>query len=147
MRNLLETIKFEIGYTWSSIRSTYRSIIYGIKNFIKYRNLIWNDRWYDYSFLHEILRFKLNDMKENWESAHYVGSEYELKLLEELVQILDTIESIENGTLVKGDFEIDNLYQDFGEKLFTINMMHKVDSEFDNGEHISSGSPIRRLWD
>ncbi len=75
---------FEITYFFKNIRINFYSFFDSLSNFWKYRSLIWNDRWYDHSFLHHILRFKLNDMAENWSDAHYVGCEYEEKTLKEL---------------------------------------------------------------
>lgn len=48
----------------------------GIKNFWKYRKVIWNDRWYDYQPIFNILEFKLKDTIKNWDKAHYVGSHF-----------------------------------------------------------------------
>ena len=48
----------------------------GIKNFWTYRKVIWNDRWYDYQPIFNILEFKLKDTIKNWDKAHYVGSHF-----------------------------------------------------------------------
>ena len=48
----------------------------GIKNFWKYRKVIWNYRWYDYQPIFNILEFKLKDTIKNWDKAHYVGSHF-----------------------------------------------------------------------
>ena len=88
---LMEDIKFEIDYFYDSQMSKILSIKKGIKNLWMYRKLIWNDRWYDFSFLHNLMRFKINDMAQNWGSSHYVGSEYEEKQLKKIVQLFDDI--------------------------------------------------------
>ncbi len=55
-------------------------VLYNIKNGIKnlwtYKSIIWNDRWYDYSYIFKLLEFKLKDTIKNWDKAHYVGSEF-----------------------------------------------------------------------
>ena len=48
----------------------------GIKNLWNYKSVIWNDRWYDYSFIIKLLEFKLKDTIKNWDKAHYVGSDF-----------------------------------------------------------------------
>lgn len=144
---MYEDIKFEIEYFISNIRSKFYGILQGFKNFWKYKSLIWNDRWYDYSYLHRYLRFKLNDMQVNWKDSHYIGFEHEEQLLTELVELLDTIEFIEENYSNTSETDIDNLYQEFGEKLFKIETITKKDKEFNNGVHVIKSSPIRRLWD
>ena len=137
---------FEITYFFNNISSNIRSFKQSIKNLIKYRSLIWNDRWYDHSFLTSMLRFKLNDMSVEWKNAHYVGSEYEENILKELVEILDKIEQLEEGFDKEG--ELSNLYQEFGIKLFSIQKVTKVDKEFGkDGECTTVCSNIERLWD
>ncbi len=142
----IEDIKFEIEYFWGERVDGYYSFIQGIKNLWKYKSLIWNDRWYDYSFLHNMLRFKLNDMEKSWAGAHYIGSSHEQEMLKELVEILDRIDNTDEFT--EDDFNnIDSLYQEFGEKLFRIETIVKKDEDIKGGEYTTIGSNIRRLWD
>lgn len=142
-----KNVWFEITYFFRNISSNWYSMIQGFKNFIKYRSLIWNDRWYDHTFLHQMLRFKLNDMAEEWKDAHYVGCEYEEKILQELVQILDKIEYLEDNWTTDSYNNIDNLYQEFGIKLFSIQKLHKTNKEFCKGEDTTTTTNFQRLWD
>ena len=48
------------------IKTIYRNIKTGIKNLIIWLPIIWKDRWWDYTFLYEILRFKLILMEKKF---------------------------------------------------------------------------------
>lgn len=124
-----------------------REIKKGLSNFWKYRKVIYNDRWYDYNFLHNILKVKLIDMRDNWDKSHYVGHNNELELLKDLVQILEDIEHLEYEWDTESDKKIDELYAEFGDKLFTIKTVTIISEEFSNGEHTTTTSNFRRLWD
>ena len=58
----------------------------------KYRNIIWKDRWYDYSYIIELLKFKLKDNIKNWDNAHYIGSDFTKK---RMIVILKRIEEFD----------------------------------------------------
>lgn len=66
----------QIWYNHLFIFDILYNIKHGIKNFWKYRKVIWKDRWYDYSYILKLLEFKLKDTIENWDNTHYVGSEF-----------------------------------------------------------------------
>ncbi len=144
---VIEKIKFEIEYFFDNLTSKFRNIKKGTGNLIKYFPLIWNDRWWDSMFLHDMLRFKLNDMQKEWKNAHYVGSEYEEKLLKELVEILDEIRELEDDLDIDAQGKISNLYQEFGIKLFSIQRVEKTNEEFKDGKHVSVTTNMERLWD
>ncbi|MCD6435868.1 MAG: hypothetical protein J7L15_05720 [Clostridiales bacterium] len=146
-RRWYENIWFETSYYFSDMFHNIRTVKTGLYNFWKFRSDIYNWRWYDYGFLHTTLRARLNDMAVGWENAHYVGSDYEKRTLEELVQILDDIDLLEESCNLETYGQIDNLYQEFGIKLFSIQTLHKIDKEFDKGENVDTCSNFRRLWD
>lgn len=50
-----------------------KSFIKGIKNLIKYFNVIWNDRDYDYEYIEDILMVKLNGVKKDLEIQEKYG--------------------------------------------------------------------------
>ena len=81
-----------------------KSFLKGIDNLIKWRKIIWQDRWWDYYFLLEILQFKLKDMEENWgKNTHYVNDykdkEIIKSLLEDLTWMLDNENEFNDGYL------------------------------------------------
>lgn len=82
---MIENIKF----FFSGLYIDYSSIKQGIKNFWKYRKVIWNDRWYDYGFMTDLLEVKLKDMRDNWKYSHYVDSEKEQEVLNKLCDLID----------------------------------------------------------
>lgn len=78
MKNEFKIFKEDLNYWYSHlfIFDCYYNIKNGFKNFWKYRKVIWNDRWYDYSYIFKLLEFKLKDTIKNWDNAHYVGSHF-----------------------------------------------------------------------
>ena len=135
VKKLLLDIKEELEYQYKNLMSNIRMIRVGITNFWKWRKVIYKDRWWDYAFLHEMLKFKLEDMEKNWEFAHYVDSEKEQKELKELIEILEKIEKAEEEF---GD--VSDLYEEFGHKLFSKRKFTSEDREYET-------SLILKLWD
>jgi hypothetical protein len=138
-------LKFELEYFWNNrIMYPIRVVKNGFKNYWYYRKVIWNDRWWDYGFLHVLLRHKLNQMAKGWENAHYCGSEYDKEYLHELVELLDNIDILEDD--IDKDDEINEKYQEFGRKLFDVGYVHRY-NEKGNIETTYKTSKIRTLWD
>jgi len=75
--------------------------IEGIKNFWKYKKVIYRDRWYDYSFLIDLLEVKIKDMRDNWKYAHYVDSEKEQETLNTLCNLIDEYNYINDNCIQK----------------------------------------------
>jgi hypothetical protein len=88
---MFENIKFNIKYFWdNTIILQFNSIVQCITNFIKWRKVICRDRWWDYSFMLELLLFKLKDMNKYWgTSTHYQGDLDDKKILEEMIEDLE----------------------------------------------------------
>jgi hypothetical protein len=92
----IDDLRFEIDYYWNSwITQPWRTFNKGISNLWKWRKIIWNDRWWDYDFLHTIILFKLKDMESHWGvDTHYVKDYVEKdtlkKLIEDLEWMMDT---------------------------------------------------------
>jgi len=86
-----EELKFNINYWWNhSIIYPTRSFKKGISNLWKWRKIIWKDRWWDYYYLLEMLRFKLRDMEEHWgRDTHYVNDYKEKDVLKDLIADLE----------------------------------------------------------
>ena len=76
-KNIIEDIKY--WYNNLIIFVVFYNIKNGIKNLWIYKSIIWNDRWYDYSYIFKILEFKLEQNIKNWDKSHYVGSEFTKK--------------------------------------------------------------------
>ncbi len=86
-----EDVRWEIEYRWDHwFYYPYRNMMQGFGNLRKYRKLIWNDRWYDYSFLLELMLFKLKDTEEHWGvDTHYVNDLDDKEILKKLVEDLE----------------------------------------------------------
>lgn len=93
-----EDTKFEIEWNFNHyIMTPVRNFRRGIENLFKYRKLIWEDRWWDYYFLLEMLKFKLKDMEEKWGSeTHYVNDLDEKETLKKLIEDLEWMLDDEN---------------------------------------------------
>jgi len=159
---LWETIKFEVQYKWNEFTSKIRNIKKGFRNIFRYWKLIWNDEWWDYQYLMNLIHFKLVDMEQNWDKSWGCDAEVKREKIKELIEILDEIKRLEDEDFTEFDFgedtdemlkqweivdnKIDALYQEFGEKLFSVKDQKTVncDGEVEN-EYKSS--TIRIFWD
>jgi hypothetical protein len=63
------TIEVEY-YTDKFIRTPYYNMKYFIKNLWKYRSILWNDRDWDYIYIHKLLYHKLKWTKETMVDGH-----------------------------------------------------------------------------
>jgi len=96
--NILDNYLFDITYWWrNSIIYPIKSFFKGINNFLKWRKIIFKDRWWDYYFLLKILHFKLQDMEYHWgKDTHYVKDYEEKKILKNLLEDLEWMLDDEN---------------------------------------------------
>ena len=108
----------------------------GIKNFWTYRKVIWNDRWYDYSYIFKLLEFKLKDTIKNWDKAHYVGSEFTKK---RMIVLLSRIEEYETN--------LDNLQEMYFLKKIDKKEYLRLKDKLLNKTWKSFGRNITRIWD
>jgi chaperonin cofactor prefoldin len=149
---LWEDAKFEINYFFNDLRHKWTDFKNGVINLWKYKKLIWNDRWWDSVFLHNMIKFKIKDMRDNWQFSISCNSKELEAELYRLVKILDKIEKLEDD--VSGDFEnwkirdkeIDNLYKKFGNILFSTRTFYNKDCE-GNIESEYESCLFRQLWD
>jgi len=86
-----DDVKFEIDHFYNyNIRSPIKNTITGFSNLWKWRKIIWNDRWWDYSFFLKIVLFKLKDIEEHWgKDTHYVNDLDEKETLQKLIKDLE----------------------------------------------------------
>lgn len=93
----------------------------GFSNLYKWLPIMWNDRWYDYSYIYSILEFKLQIMRDNWEhNTHYENSEEEYKTLN---QLLEDIKLLQNDEWAIEENKLHNL------KYGDIEFVNKVENE------------------
>jgi hypothetical protein len=150
--SLLDTIKFEVSYFFGEIRNKYYTIKNGISNYWKYRKIIWKDRWWDHMFLHDLLKFKLQDMHDNWDKSYACNSEdikTEIKVLIDILNLIEVKEDDVSGGIKEWDQnekDINKLYQTFGERLFSIRAFERKKC---NGEVEATyeSNLFRQLWD
>lgn len=131
--------------TWEDIKFWYNNLYIfdlwynlknGIKNFWKYKGVIWKDRWYDYSFIIELLKFKLKDNIKNWDKAHYVGSDFTKK---RMIVLLKRIEEF--------DSNLENLQELYYKKKISKKKYNELKKELLMLTWFSLGRNIQRFWD
>ncbi len=86
-----EDIEYEVQWQYrDKILSPWNSLWRGIDNLRIYRKIIWNDRFWDHTFLLELLLFKLKNMEEHWgKDTHYVNDTDEKETLQKLIEDLE----------------------------------------------------------
>lgn len=84
------------------------NIIRGMKNYWKWRKIIYYDRWWDHQYLFEILRFKLEDMETNFKAhGHHLNAEKSAHKMRICKLLLDR--------LIKDDY-YDNIFKFYDKK-------------------------------
>ena len=133
-KNLTEDIKY--WYNNLIIFDMFYNIKNGIKNLWIYKSIIWNDRWYDYSYIFKILEFKLEQNIKNWDKAHYVGSEFTKK---RMIICLQRIQEYNTN--------LENLQELlFTKKISKLEYLKQKDKLL-NRTWKSFGRNIQRFWD
>lgn len=131
--------------TWEDLKFWYNNLYIfdlwynlknGIKNIWKYRNIIWKDRWYDYSYIIELLKFKLKDNIKNWDNAHYIGSDFTKK---RMIVILKRIEEF--------DMNLENLQELYYTKKISKLKYSELKRELIMKTWYSLGRNIKKFWD
>lgn len=106
-----------------STLSWFRSTRTGLLNFWKWRKIIYNDRWYDYEFLLDVMEFKLVDMEKNWVvNTHHVGDEKTKLSLQEIIEDLRNYrylsdEAATKEEKIKSDMSRKKFFDNLGDKL------------------------------
>ena len=133
-KNIIEDIKY--WYNNLIIFDMFYNIKNGIKNLWIYKSIIWNDRWYDYSYIFKILEFKLEQNIKNWDKAHYVGSEFTKK---RMIICLQRIQEYNTN--------LENLQELlFTKKISKLEYLKQKDKLL-NRTWKSFGRNIQRFWD
>jgi len=97
-KSWIADIRFDVNYWWRySITGRIRSIRTSIYNLGIWFNIIWNDRWWDYSFFLIIIQKKLKLMHDNWgTNTHYVGDQDDKDTIKKILDDLDWLLDDEN---------------------------------------------------
>ena len=131
--------------TWEDLKFWYNNLYIfdlwynlknGIKNLWKYRNIIWKDRWYDYSYIIELLKFKLKDNIKNWDNAHYIGSDFTKKRMMVLYNRLEEF-----------DMNLENLQELYYTKKISKLKYSELKRELIMKTWYSLGRNIQKFWD
>ncbi len=100
LKEKLNEVIEDIDYKRNSWFSSFKNFFRGLYNFWKFRKIIFRDRFWDYSFLVEILVFKLKDMEDHWvTNTQYEGDKFtkgRITVLRKRIESLeDDIQEIE----------------------------------------------------
>lgn len=92
-------------YEDNLIRDFFRNVKYGIRNFWRWKSIIWNDKNFDHYFFFIILHKKLSEMYKSFSKNNvYVGQDKDAKNIKICINLLNRI-------LEKNGF-------DYSEKIF-----------------------------
>ena len=148
LKEKLNEVIEDIDYKRHSFWSSFRGFFNGLYNFWKFRKIIFRDRFWDYSFLVEILVFKLKDMEDNWvKNTHYEGDKFTKG---RITVLRKRIESLEEDIQ-----EIEERYMDYlsthdvtdEERLKIYKSMRKEIQILTDKAYKTLGRNLRNLWD
>lgn len=75
------------------IRYKMRQFIQGIKNLIKWRKTIWYDRDFDYFYVYEILKKKLEFQRDHIQKYHHHENfQRDIDTLNECIELIDDVQ-------------------------------------------------------
>ena len=98
MKEALETLKEEITYMYYRMYYKYLDVKTGIKNLWKFRKIVYRDRWWDYSFMLDMIEFKLKDMEKHWgKDTSYVGDKFTAGRLKVILKDLEDYREFFDG--------------------------------------------------
>lgn len=79
---------------FNNIEHIVRNLIRGISNIWRWKKTIWHDRDYDYHYIYEVLKTKLNFQKEYIEKYQiHEGWESYAKQIEECIQLIEDLQN------------------------------------------------------
>lgn len=88
------------------MKRIYRNLKFGIKNFIAYRKIIWNDRSWDHSYFLELMKFKIELMSKQFSKVKfYEGYEKDVESMNSAISIL--------SRLIAEDYECQEQKEDY----------------------------------
>lgn len=144
LNEVIEDIDYKRHSFWCSFKGFFR----GLYNFWKFRKIIFRDRFWDYSFLVEIIVFKLKDMEDNWvKNTHYEGDKFTKG---RITVLRKRIESLEDDIQ-----EIEERYMDYlsthdvtdEERLKIYKSMRKEIQLLSDKAYKTLGRNLRKFWD
>ena len=88
-----------------------KNFIKSLKNFWTFRKVIWNFKWWDYSFTMDVLKVCLKEMSDNLETKGLEIDEPRLKKVEKMrraIEIMNNLRGIEH--IVMAEKELGELF-------------------------------------
>ena len=93
-----------IRVPWNFVRYDFWN---GIKNFWRYKAVIWRHRWYDYSLADDVMAEMYKDRLENWKYSYHLHAHEDEKYLKIIVELFKRLK--ETDTLTVEDDEEDRI--------------------------------------
>jgi hypothetical protein len=112
-----------------------KKFIKSLKNFWTFRKVIWNFRWWDYSFTMDMLKVCLKEMSDNLETK---GHEVDVPRLKKVAKMRRAIEIINN---LRGIEHIEMAEKELGELLINPFEFKPSESHPDSFELVDNLTP------
>jgi len=112
-----------------------KKFIQSLKNFWTFRKVIWNFRWWDYSFTMDMLKVCLKEMSDNLETK---GIEVDVPRLKKVAKMRRAIEIINN---LRGIEHIEMAEKELGELLINPFEFKPSESHPDSFELVDNLTP------
>jgi hypothetical protein len=139
IKDFFKEFKYNIGYY---------SIKNGLQNFWLYRKIIWEDRWFDYSYFDKLVKFKLQTMVDNWDKSHYVCSDKDKNNMAEVILLFNDIEKYEDDFSDDSDDKVNETYEKIGRLIYGISERDFICKDDGEEHHIKDRTAnLRRWWD
>jgi len=129
----LESFQWKIERFFKDIYYTIKGIPQGLRNFWYWKNVIYQNRWWDHQFLINLIQHQLEYMDNQWHKGNHMYKEEEQEIIKKSLRLLEEIENYDNSNK-----NVSMKYQEFGRHLF---------DQTENPRDHSSCSNIERLWD
>ena len=78
-----------------------KKFIKSLKNFWTFRKVIWNFRWWDYSFTLDMLKICLKEMSDNFETKGIEIDECRLKKVEKMRRAIEIMDNMKGVTHIE----------------------------------------------
>ena len=148
LKEKLNEVIEDIDYKRNSWFISFKGFFRGLYNFWKFRKIIFRDRFWDYSFLVEIIVFKLKDMEDHWvTNTQYEGDKFTKG---RITVLRKRIESLEDDIQ-----EIEERYMDYfsthdvtdEERYKIYKSMRKEIQVLTDKAYKTLGRNLRKFWD
>lgn len=114
--DIIDKVEIKLHRLFGGIYGFFRyDLIQGLKNFWRFKKVIWRFRWWDYGFSDDLTNEAYKVMAENWHKSHYVGFEKDEKELKIIVELFKRMK--ETNTFTIDEDEEDKIRKDIYQRI------------------------------